>query len=204
MNDRNHRMKRAGVACAVLISAGSWLLVQRKADAHCDTMDGPVVKAAAAALAQGDVTTVLRWVKASDEATIRDAFKQTLLVRGKSAEARRLADRYFFETLVRIHRAGEGEPYTGLKAPGFPIEPAVREADQALERSTVDSLARELAMKVEAGVRRRFANALSKNKRAHTSVAAGREFVEAYVEYVHYVERLDKDAAGNAEHHELH
>ena len=30
--------------------------------AHCDTLDGPVVKTARAALEKGDVTPILKWV----------------------------------------------------------------------------------------------------------------------------------------------
>jgi hypothetical protein len=33
-------------------------------------------------------------------------------------------------------------------------------------------------------------------KHADESVEAGREYVEAYVQYVHYVERLQVDASG--------
>ena len=83
--------------------------------AHCDTLDGPVVKTARAALEKGDVTPILKWVKKENEAEIRDLFKKTLSVRSKGKEAQELADMYFLETLVRVHRAGEGEPYTGLK-----------------------------------------------------------------------------------------
>jgi hypothetical protein len=83
--------------------------------AHCDTLDGPVVQTARTALEKGDITPLLKWVRVEDEKEIKDAFEKTLAVRRKGAEAKELADMYFFETLVRIHRAGEGAPYTGLK-----------------------------------------------------------------------------------------
>ena len=94
--------------------------------AHCDGMDGPVVKAAQAALAKGDVNLVLIWVRKNDETEIRQAFERTVNVRKLSPEAKELADTYFFETLVRIHRAGEGAPYTGLKPAGRDLGPARR------------------------------------------------------------------------------
>ena len=122
--------------------------------AHCDTMDGPVVKTEEQALAKRNVNLVLIWVQAKDEAEIKQVFNEVLAVRKLNRQAQRLADKYFFETLVRIHRLGEGEPYTGLKPAGTPVEPAIREADEALERASVDSLARELAMKGGTGVRR--------------------------------------------------
>src|SRR5450759_1166430 len=83
-----------------------------RALAHCDTMDGPVVKAAQRALATRNINLVLIWVQKKDEPEIEERFRQTLAGRRLSREARKLADNYFFEALVRLHRAGEGEPYT--------------------------------------------------------------------------------------------
>lgn len=170
--------------------------------AHCDTMDGPVVAAARVALEKGDITPVLKWIKADAEAEIRAAFAQTLVVRAKGPEAKDLADRYFFETLVRVHRAGEGAPYTGLKPAGTDPGPFVAGADRALESGSADALVKLLVDKVAAGVRERFAEALERRKHADENVSAGREYVESYVEFVHYVERLGGALAGSAGHHE--
>lgn len=189
------------LAIAVLF-AGAGALLPRAAGAHCDTMDGPVVTTAKAALEKGDVTPVLKWVQKDQETEIRAAFQKTLAVRGKGPEARELADMYFFETLVRVHRAGEGAPYTGLK-PAGEVEPGIAAADKALESGSAEALVQEVAERVAAGVRERFAHAAERKKHADESVEAGREFVEAYVEYVHYVERLYLDAARPAgAHHE--
>ena len=95
---------------AVFFLAGLLLIVPGTVMAHCDTMDGPVVMTAKTALEKGDVTPVLKWVRKDDEAEIRELFKKTLIVRSKGKEAKELAERYFFETLVRNHPAGEGPP----------------------------------------------------------------------------------------------
>jgi len=166
---------------------------------HCDTMDGPVVKTAQAALNKGDVTPVLKWVKPQDEAEVREAFKKTLAVRGLSPEARDLADKYFFETLVRLHRAGEGAPYTGLK-PAGEVEPIVAASDKALESGSVEGVTHEVSKLVSEGIRHRFAEMMEAKKHADENVPAGREFVSAYVEFVHYVERLHVDAMSSAGH----
>jgi hypothetical protein len=121
-----------------------------------------------------------------------------MAVRGKSPEAKELADMYFFETLVRIHRASEGAPYTGLLA--GPAEPIIVEADKALEKGSVDHLVKHVTDAVAKGIRQRFQKTLEGKKHAEDSIAAGREFVEAYVEFTHYVERLHLDAAGHAAH----
>lgn len=190
------------VACLSLI--GVFLLVPRIALAHCDTLDGPVVKTAQAALDKGDVTSVLKWVKKDDEAEIREAFNKALAVRVKGAEAKDLADTYFFETLVRVHRAGEGAPFTGLKPAGAELGPAITVADKALDNGSVDTLVKLVSDASAAGIRERFRHAVESKKHADESVDAGREYVEAYVEYVHYVERLYDDAIGKAGNHQGH
>ncbi len=175
------------------------LLVPALALAHCDTLDGPVVADARAALDKGDVTPVLKWVTKEEEAAVTAAFKKTLAVRAMGPEAKDLADMYFFETLVRLHRAGEGAPYTGLK-PAGEVEPVVAAADKAIADGNVDTLARETASAAEKGVRERFARVIETRKRKDESVAAGREYVEAYVTFVHYIEGVHNaiEAAGDA------
>jgi hypothetical protein len=168
--------------------------------AHCDTYSGPVVIAAKQALEKGDVTPVLRWVKRDDETNITEMFKKTLAVRSKGPEAKELADNYFFETLVRIHRAGEGAPYTGIK--NEPVKPIVAMSEKALETGNVDSLANKIAAHLKQDIKERFAKAVEAKKSANKSVEAGREYVEAYINYVHYVEEVHSAAMSKGEHHE--
>lgn len=168
--------------------------------AHCDTLDGPVVETAQTALEKGEVTTLLKWVKPDQEAAIKTAFAQTLAMRKMGPEAKDFSDRYFFETLVRIHRAGEGAPYTGLK-PGTAVDPAVALADQALVNGSVDKLVSVLTNAMGKEIRARFASASEKQKKAEASVDEGREFVESYVVFTHYVEGLHGLIKANAGHH---
>jgi hypothetical protein len=167
--------------------------------AHCDTLDGPVVKTAAAALEKGDVAPVLKWVRKGDEKEIRELFDKTLVVRKQGKDAKELADRYFFETIVRIHRAGEGASYTGLKPAGA-VEPSVAAADMALAGGSADELIKMLTDAVAKGIRERFQNTLEAKKHADHTIEAGRKFVAAYVEFTHYVERLHTDAAAPSGH----
>jgi len=167
--------------------------------AHCDTLGGPVVQAAKKALESGDVRPVLVWVQKQDEEAITKAFKKTLEVRAIDPRARELADMYFFETLVRIHRAGEGAPYTGLKPAGTE-EPAIAAADKAVESGKADPLAHEISAHVSEGITKRFRELMEKKKDMGKSVEAGRAYVAAYVTFIHYVERLYGDAAATAEH----
>ena len=115
---------RVTVVAAIAVIAIGFVAV-RAASAHCDGFDGPVVKAAQKALQTADVNQVLIWVQPQDEDEIKTAFEETLAVRQLNPQAQAFADRYFFETLVRIHRAGENAPYTGLKPAGRDLGPAI-------------------------------------------------------------------------------
>jgi hypothetical protein len=197
--------RHAGISLftAMVIIGAVMLLAPVKASAHCDTMEGPVVNTARMALDKGDVTPVLKWVRKEDEGEIREQFKRTLVARKQGKEAGELADRYFFETLVRVHRAGEGAPYTGLKSE--PAEPIIQAADKALETGSAEHLVKHVSEAVAAGIRERFERVKAAKKHADESVEKGREFVAAYVEYTHYVERLYGDAAAKGGlHGEMH
>src|SRR5574341_229801 len=202
MKEEGGLMKRANIFAPLFFVAAAIavaLLAPSKAFAHCDGMDGPVVKAAQRALATGNVNPVLIWVQKQDEAEITKAFEKTLAVRKLSAEARELADLYFFESVVRIHRAGEGEPYTGLKPAGRDLGPAIPAADKALETNSIEPLLKLIAAATQNGVREHFNRAISKKKFSENDTVAGREYVEAYVKFIHYVERLYEVSQGSAE-----
>ena len=157
---------------------------------HCDTMDGPVVRAAQAALKSGNVNLVLIWVKEKDEAELREAFRKTLKVRRLSRDARELADKYFFETVVRIHRTGEGVPYTGLKPTGTDLGPVIPAADRAIENGLLTPLLKLFPENEKADIEKRFGDALAKKNFNRNDVAAGRNYVEAYSSFLEYLEHL--------------
>jgi hypothetical protein len=167
--------------------------------AHCDSLDGPVVNDAQKALAEKNVTPVLKWIGAEDEEQIRKAFELTLAVRGQGEAAKTVADRHFFETLVRIHRAGEGEGFTGIKPAGT-VDPAIAATDRALADGDTDPLADKLAAAVRAAIKERFAKARAKRQAAESSVEQGREYVQAYVQLTHFVESLDHLISEGASH----
>jgi len=168
------------------------------ASAHCDTMDGPVVQDARKALGAQDVTPVLKWIQAKDEKTVKDAFDKALAARGNKQQA---AEMKFFETLVKIHRAGEGEHFAGLKHAGE-VEAVIAEADKALAGGSPDALAKLLTDAISQGIRQRYEKTAEAFRHKDESVQKGREYVAAYVEYTHYVERLHMDAQGHVEHHD--
>ncbi len=164
------------------------------AQAHCDTLDGPVVSQAQKALESGNVNQVLGWVQQRDEQEIRQAFERAVAVRKHGGNARALADQSFFETLVRVHRAGEGAPYTGLK-PAGQVEPAVAAADKSIASGQLKPVAGMILGRTEQGLHEKFERVQATRRYHPDDVAAARAHVNAYVEYVHYVEGLHAAAA---------
>jgi hypothetical protein len=188
----------------ILLAAAAFVVavsVSGPASAHCDGLDGPVVSAARKALDSGDPNPVLIWVQPKDEAEVRRAFSEAVAVRKLSPQAREMADRYFFETLVRVHRAGEGAPYTGLKSAGRDLGPAIPLADKAVATGSEAELASFVSKEAEKGVRAKFAELQRKRNFKPDDLAAGREYVASYVTFIHYVEGLHEAVEAGAAGH---
>lgn len=175
---------------AVIAATVLFIAPASTAHAHCDSMDGPVIADAQRALEQRSVEPVLKWIPPEDEATVKSVFQMALDVRGESDAARTLADRYFFDTLVRLHRASEGEGFTGIKPAGS-VEPGIAAADDALESGEIDALADKLAKSVRAAVVQRFQTAHTARQSADKSPGQGRKYVATYVQFTHFVENLE-------------
>lgn len=145
---------------------------------HCDSMDGPVVKAATRALDAGNVDLVLPYVKRDGEEEVHTAFGKALAAR-RIPEAREVADLYFFDTVVRVHRAGEGAPYTGLKPAGLGEGPVIPVAEKAIESGSADELVQVLSDFLAGEVKHRFDEVMALRKHEDGPVPQAREYVEA-------------------------
>ncbi|HET7271593.1 MAG TPA: DUF6448 family protein [Rubrobacter sp.] len=174
---------------------------------HCDSMDGPVVKAAMKALDTHDVRAVLPFVPEAGEAEVTEAFEKVMKLRMQSPEAREIADRHFFETVVRIHRAGEGAPFTGLKPAGLGHGPVVPVAEKAIENGSAEALVKLLTDTVEEQIRERFKHVMRlKAEASGKGVEEAREYVEAMLGLEVYSHKLYECAHakphGEDAHHE--
>jgi hypothetical protein len=196
-------MKTAKLALNVCALAAVFFLasaISTQAWAHCDGMDGPVVQAARHALETGNINHVLIWVKPA-AAELKQGFDQALSVRKLSPAAKELADRHLFETTVRLHRQGERAGYTGLKPAGRDLGPAIPAADKAIETGAIDDLRSLLTKQIELGLNERFADLMAKKTFNPDDVSKGQAFVESYVGFIHFVERLYADTVHKAEGH---
>jgi len=153
-------------------------------------MDGPVVKAAKLALEKGTVNLILPWVPKKGEDELKEAFERTLRVRKMGKEAKELADYWFFETAVRVHREGEGEPYTGLKPAGLDEGPVVPRSEEAIEKGDASEVIEFLSHTVKEEVQKRLDHALSLKDYDENDVDAAREYVEAMLELILYSHKL--------------
>lgn len=156
--------------------------------AHCDTMEGPVAKDAINALENNNVNLVLKWVMPANEMEIKDAFTLTMKVRQAGAESKELADKYFIETLVRVHRSGEGVAYTGVKPLGTPIDKKILAADKSIETGSLLPLKGMVSDTKMPELIEKFEKVMALKNFNPDDVKAGREYVEAYVKFFHFAE----------------
>lgn len=178
----------------------SFFLITTNNFAHCDGIDGPVVISAKKALETKDVDHVLIWIQEPYEDEIKAAFEKTLAVREQSPEAEELVDKYFFETLVRLHRLGEGASYTGLKPAGRDLGPAIRMTDESIESESLTELYKLLTEEIHKGLHHFYQDVINKKNFDVTEVGKGREFVVSYVKFMHYTEEVFKTAQTNGMH----
>jgi hypothetical protein len=156
--------------------------------AHCDTAEGPAVNDGRKALETGNVNYALKWISADGEAEMRDVFEKALKVRTLGAEAAELADRLFLETMVRIHRMGEGVGFTGIQPVGTQIDPVVKAADEAIVLGSDADLLPMVPEERRAELDERFQAALATKDFDVDDVAAGRRYLAAYVSFFKYAE----------------
>lgn len=190
-----------GVAALAAASVVLALVVPHPARAHCDTMEGPTVADGRRALESGNVNHALKWIGEPHEAELTKAFELARRVRDLGDDARELADQYFLETLVRLHRAGEGAPYDGIKPAGTPIEDAVVAADRCVATGSMEPLEGMFSEAELQELRERFDRVLATKDFDVDDVAAGRRFIAAYVDFFHFAEG---DEHGHGEHGHEH
>ena len=167
---------------------------------HCDTRDGPVAKAVKRALETGNVNLILIWVPEHAEHELKEVFEKTLKARKLGKEAKEVADDWLLETAIRLHRAGEGAPYTGLKPAGLDEGPVVPRAEKAIETGDSKEAIGFVLHTVEEELQKRFKHVISKKNYNENDVKAGREFIQAFIEYVVYSHHLYAYVKGNGEH----
>jgi hypothetical protein len=181
---------KVGMAAAAIMALAS-LLRPAAAKAHCDSVEGPVVAAAQAALEANDVTLVLPYVQPGAEVELAAAFKHAREVRALGPEAQELADRFFFETAVRLHRVGEGATYTGLSE-GKIEDPSLLAADAVLAGGPVAPVYALLDEALHEGIATRYAAVEEAREHAAgaKTVAADRARVEAELGFEKYIYSL--------------
>ena len=188
-----NRSKRSYVVILSVLFAGVLvfsLAAPRPAQAHCDSEQGPVATAAHQALEKKDVKLILPYVQPEAETELMAAFKQAVDVRKAGGSAKELADRYFIETAVRLHRAGEGAPYNGVTDETTPK--AILVADKAMASGSLDETYKLLDQEMKTSLQAKYEAVLHAREAAEKlgTVEAHRERVEAELIFEKYVYEL--------------
>lgn len=181
------------VMLVALAAFAAVVFYPRRVSAHCDTMDGPTVKDGKLALERNDLNYALKWIAADDTEELCKIFAQSIKVRALGPDAEDLADRFFLESLVRIHRAGEGAPFEGLKPSGTPVDEKIVVADKCVETGVLGPLIELVVPNAVDELKHRFAKVMSLKNYDPDDVGGGRAYVQAYVSFVKFAEGEDHD-----------
>ena len=173
-----------------LLLVFAFMLASISGFAHCDSYDGPVIKDALKALDQNNVQLVLKWIEPQQEKEVISLFNKTYSLKDGDQEVYSIVEKHFLENLVRLHRETEGEPYTGLKPAGS-MTPLVAMADNSIANNSVEEVITTVTNHMEKVLRERYAKVAKHSKTKDNSVAQGRAYVEAYVQYTHTLEHLE-------------
>ncbi|MFB5946719.1 DUF6448 family protein [Albibacterium profundi] len=198
MKTLNHLKKLFGKTAMLL--AAFMLAFSMPIYAHCDSYDGPVIQDALKALNKGEVSYIMKWIEEEHENEIKNLFKKTVALKNEDAEVYKIVEKHFLETLVRVHREGEGAAFTGLKPAGS-ATPIIQMADKSIADESVNSLLTNLDKHIRTVIAEKYekVNALSKVK--DNSIEEGRAYVAAYVDYTHTLEAIEGALAGGAHRH---
>ena len=158
---------------------------------HCDTLDGPVVLAAKEALEKNNINVILPWVHLEGEDEIKEAFNKAIKVYNEgNEEAKKLAEHWFFETAVRVHRAGEGAGYTGLKPAGLDVGPMIPRVDKAIETGDVSDVIKYLQDAVAEEIKEHFKHVIHSKDYNIDDVPSARKHINAYLHLTLYSHHL--------------
>jgi hypothetical protein len=148
-----------------------------------------------------NVNYVLKWIQPEYEDEITDKFNLSMKIKDLSPEAKEIAEQYFFGELVRIHRAGEDAPFTGLKPYGTPADEIVLAADQSIEVGNLTPLEGLIEEERMPELEERFENVMGLMDYDVNNVEAGRKYIEAYVKFFKFAEGEEDHGHGAVDAH---
>jgi hypothetical protein len=136
------------------------------------------------ALETGNPAYLLIWVPEESERELRQVFERVIDARRAGGAAQEVADDLLFETAVRLHRAGEGAPYTGLKPAGLDEGPVVPRAEQAIATGDPSDVIRFITDMIREDLEHRFHRLQETKKYDPDDIPAGRKYIHAYIGFV--------------------
>ena len=190
----NRLFGKAGLLLGIVM-----MLISLPAQAHCDSYDGPVIQDALKALEHNDVNLVMKWIDAEHEAEISSLFSKTVNLKGQDQEVYEIVEKHFLETLVRLHREGEGAPFTGLKPAGSATH-LVQMADASIAQNSIEGLLSKLTNHLEKDLSDKYQKVMELHKVKDNSAEQGRAYVAAYVDYTHTLEGIEHILAHGGHH----
>lgn len=155
-----------------------------------DITNGPVMGAAKMALDTGNVNYVLIWVPEASENQLKNLFEKTFCERRAGKDMQDIAINWYFETVKRLHRAGERRLYTCLKPDGPDESPVFPKVNRAIETGVADEIIGFIPKTQDHDFRYRFHHLIEKKNYDVNNVAAGRGYVAEFIDFILYLHHL--------------
>jgi hypothetical protein len=168
-----------------------------------DITNGSVMDAAKMALDTGNVNYVLIWVPEASENKLKNLFAKTVCERRDRKDVQDIAFDWYFETVNRLHRAGEGTLYTCMNLAGLDERSVVPKVKRVIETGEAEEIIGFIPKTQEHDFRHRFRHVMEKKNYDVNNVVDGRAYVAAFTDfivYLHHIYTSIPREAGHAEH----
>lgn len=167
-----------------------------------DMTNGPVMGAAKMALDKGNVNYVLIWVPEESENKLKNLFEKTFCESRAGKDMEDIAINWYFETVKRLHRAGERRLYTCMNPDGSDERSVVPKVKRAIETGEADEIIGFIPKTKEHDFRHRLHHLIEKKNYDVNNVAAGREYVAEFIDFIIYLHHFCTSSSGESGHPE--
>jgi hypothetical protein len=163
-----------------------------------DITNGSVMNAAKIALDTGNVNYILIWVPEESENKLKNLFEKTVCERRAGKDVQDTSFDWYFETVNRLHRASEGALYTRVNPDGLDESPVVPKVKRAIETCEAEEIIGFIPKTQEHDFRHRFHHLIEKKNYDVNNVAAGREYIAEFIDFILYLHHLCTSSSGEA------
>jgi len=163
--------------------------------------DGPVTKAAKAALETGIANRILIWIPEESENTLKNLFERACCARSIRQDGRNRTAEWYFETVNRLHTASHGLNTLSISTKTPEEKATILLVEGACESGNFEDIATRISDTPAGEMRQRFEDLMKKRNNCEENCVAGRMYVSAFVDFIAFVNNLHSGSFKNQVNH---